>query len=82
MWWEIVPAASLVTAFLALPSISVPTIHYIFMGKPCKRGPINQFEKDMWRRDQKLDPFRGNGLGDGHNTVGLEGIPDGKPFKR
>lgn len=48
------------------------------MGKPNMRGIDNTLEQHLWRRDQGLDPWRGDGLGNGHNVVGLEGIPDGK----
>lgn len=75
MWYEILPAAFLVIGFTSIPFVAIPSINYLLMGKPVIRGNEESIDKDMYRRDCKLDPTKkGNGL----ISVYWEGIPDKK----
>lgn len=75
MWYEILPSLFLVVGCTSVPYLACPLVNYMWYGKPVYRGCEEQVDKDMYRRDCKLDP---TGKGDGLISVYWEGIPDKK----
>lgn len=75
MWYEIFPAFFLYAGCLSVPFIIVPSVNYMFLGKPMLREATSNPDRETLRRDNCLDP---TGKMNCNHTIYWEGIPDAK----
>lgn len=75
MWYEILPSFFAFAGCASMPFIIIPSVNYLFFGKPMVRQPALDSDLPHMRRDQVLDP---TGRMNTNYAVYWEGIPDAK----
>ncbi|XP_073957673.1 NADH dehydrogenase (ubiquinone) MWFE subunit isoform X2 [Choristoneura fumiferana] len=69
MWFNILPAYTIITACMGLPGLGLWWAHYLVLGNHYRRSMIDRWDRHNYQRDMRL-------TGNPYKVNGLESIPD------